>query len=77
MDAEGYGDTFKIRDCGYGGCGGLSSGHKFPFLIHISEPTRQAEKSYAGFFLKKKKKKKRNELVCTGKKKALTSVSSV
>lgn len=29
MDAEGYGDTFKIRDCGYGGCGGLQSGHKF------------------------------------------------
>ena len=28
-------------------------------LIHISQPTRQAEKSYAGFCLKKKKKKKR------------------
>ena len=30
-----------------------------PSLIHISEPTRQAEKSYAVFFLKKKKKKKK------------------
>ena len=29
-------------------------------LIHISEPTRQAEISYAVFCLKKKKKKKRN-----------------
>ena len=28
-------------------------------LIHISEPTRQAEKSYAVFFLKKKKKKEK------------------
>ena len=28
-------------------------------LIHISEPTRQAEISYAVFCLKKKKKKKR------------------
>ena len=30
-------------------------------LIHISEPTRQAEISYAVFCLKKKKKKKRKE----------------
>ena len=30
-------------------------------LIHISEPTRQAEISYAVFCLKKKKKKKTNE----------------
>ena len=29
-------------------------------LIHISEPTRQAEISYAVFCLKKKKKKKKN-----------------
>src|SRR5674476_1506561 len=29
-------------------------------LIHISEPTRQAEISYAVFCLKKKKKKKRS-----------------
>ena len=29
-------------------------------LIHISEPTRQAEISYAVFCLKKKKKKKHN-----------------
>ena len=28
-------------------------------LIHISEPTRQAEISYAVFCLKKKKKKKK------------------
>ena len=35
-----------------GACPGLS-------LIHISEPTRQAEISYAVFCLKKKKKKKR------------------
>ena len=30
-------------------------------LIHISEPTRQAEISYAVFCLKKKKKKKTNK----------------
>src|SRR5674476_1505125 len=30
-------------------------------LIHISEPTRQAEISYAVFCLKKKKKKKNNK----------------
>ena len=30
-------------------------------LIHISEPTRQAEISYAVFCLKKKKKKKKTE----------------
>ena len=30
-------------------------------LIHISEPTRQAEISYAVFCLKKKKKKKQHE----------------
>src|SRR5678810_594191 len=30
-------------------------------LIHISEPTRQAEISYAVFCLKKKKKKKKEE----------------
>ena len=30
-------------------------------LIHISEPTRQAEISYAVFCLKKKKKKKRKQ----------------
>ena len=30
-------------------------------LIHISEPTRQAEISYAVFCLKKKKKKKQKE----------------
>ena len=29
-------------------------------LIHISEPTRQAEISYAVFCLKKKKKNKKN-----------------
>ena len=32
-------------------------------LIHISEPTRQAEISYAVFCLKKKKKKKRDREV--------------
>ena len=31
-------------------------------LIHISEPTRQAEISYAVFCLKKKKKKKQNSM---------------
>ena len=30
-------------------------------LIHISEPTRQAEISYAVFCLKKKKKKEKNK----------------
>ena len=30
-------------------------------LIHISEPTRQAEISYAVFCLKKKKNKKQNK----------------
>ena len=30
-------------------------------LIHISEPTRQAEISYAVFCLKKKKKKRENK----------------
>ena len=30
-------------------------------LIHISEPTRQAEISYAVFCLKKKKKKKKEQ----------------
>src|SRR5665213_4046749 len=35
-------------------------GHEYNLsLIHISEPTRQAEISYAVFCLKKKKKKKR------------------
>ena len=33
-------------------------------LIHISEPTRQAEISYAVFCLKKKKNKKKNTLKC-------------
>ena len=32
-------------------------------LIHISEPTRQAEISYAVFCLKKKKKKKENAVI--------------
>ena len=38
------------------------AGRVFPLsLIHISEPTRQAEISYAVFCLKKKKKKKDNQ----------------
>ena len=38
--------------------GGNNAGHLS--LIHISEPTRQAEISYAVFCLKKKKKKRKN-----------------
>ena len=34
-------------------------------LIHISEPTRQAEISYAVFCLKKKKKKRRTTDYCS------------
>ena len=37
--------------------GGNNAGHLS--LIHISEPTRQAEISYAVFCLKKKKKRKK------------------
>ena len=36
---------------------------KYLSLIHISEPTRQAEISYAVFCLKKKKKKKKNKTI--------------
>ena len=35
--------------------------HDMLSLIHISEPTRQAEISYAVFCLKKKKKKKKHK----------------
>ena len=38
-------------------------------LIHISEPTRQAEISYAVFCLKKKKKKTKHRLLFLKKKK--------
>ena len=42
-------------------------------LIHISEPTRQAEISYAVFCLKKKKKKpKKTQYITTNKKKQAT-----
>ena len=37
-------------------------------LIHISEPTRQAEISYAVFCLKKKKNKKDNRKIIKNKK---------
>ena len=37
-------------------------------LIHISEPTRQAEISYAVFCLKKKKKKKEKTVSYTNMK---------
>ena len=39
-------------------CNGCASCATVLSLIHISEPTRQAEISYAVFCLKKKKKKK-------------------
>ena len=41
-------------------------------LIHISEPTRQAEISYAVFCLKKKNTKKTNKHTIKKKKKRLT-----
>ena len=39
---------------------GCTHGCKYLSLIHISEPTRQAEISYAVFCLKKKKPKPEN-----------------
>ena len=40
---------------------GVNKGSSKLTLIHISEPTRQAEISYAVFCLKKKKKKKKRQ----------------
>ena len=42
----------------YDELGRRPAGGDYLALVHISEPTRQAESSYAGFCLKKKKKKK-------------------
>ena len=47
-------------------CNGADAGLS---LIHISEPTRQAEISYAVFCLKKKKKKEKNKTKQKNKKK--------
>src|SRR5678809_1090913 len=46
--------------CGISACGACTV-HVLS-LIHISEPTRQAEISYAVFCLKKKKKKKKKKI---------------
>ena len=40
---------------------GAILGSEGPVSIHISEPTRQAENSYAVFCLKKKKKQKKKK----------------
>ena len=45
----------------YTGAGGQDQPVVILSLIHISEPTRQAEISYAVFCLKKKKKKKQKK----------------
>ena len=54
-----YENGMKYRRCGKSGIllPEISLGLWHLSLIHISEPTRQAEISYAVFCLKKKKKK--------------------
>src|SRR5678810_1318976 len=62
-------DVYKRQG---GWCAGPGPGRRPRWclsLIHISEPTRQAEISYAVFCLKKKKKKKKNKKKKKKKKK--------
>src|SRR5674476_471272 len=57
-----HGRNLGGAGCAHGQAAGVrpphrrGAGHPFLSLIHISEPTRQAEISYAVFCLKKKKK---------------------
>ena len=43
--------------------GGATGPSLIPSLLHISEPTRQAENSYAVFFFEKKKKKQKDHCI--------------
>eukprot|EP01017_Pseudomicrothorax_dubius_P040704 TRINITY_DN640_c0_g1_i3.p1 TRINITY_DN640_c0_g1~~TRINITY_DN640_c0_g1_i3.p1 ORF type:complete len:103 (+),score=13.39 TRINITY_DN640_c0_g1_i3:121-429(+) len=53
--SSGYGSNGGLFNGNQGGFGGGLGGGYGLSLIHISEPTRQAEISYAVFCLKKKK----------------------